>query len=152
MKNTQHVEDIEAQARQTIEELTRELENRKSQIAELQNIRQELLNARQTTENELVAVRAQLEKNNQEAATLHDENKQLQTRVVQIAEDTNQKDGPIRELQTKVRTVIDNYELAKEEAKRLTQEQRGYQDRIQILENNVRECTRLSETRIAELS
>ena len=152
VKNTQHVEDIEAQARQTIEELTRELENRKSQIAELQNIRQELLNARQTTENELVAVRAQLEKNNQEAATLHDENKQLQTRVVQITEDTNQKDNAIRELQTKVHTVVDNYELAKEEAKRLTQEQRGYQDRIQILENNVRECTRLGETRIAELS
>ena len=150
--NTQHVEDIEAQARQTIEELTRELENRKSQIAELQNIRQELLNARQTTENELVAVRAQLEKNNQEAATLHDENKQLQTRVAQIIEDTNQKDGAIKELQTKVHTVVGNYELAREEAKRLTQEQRGYQDRIQILENNVHECTRLGETRIAELS
>ncbi|XP_068739033.1 interaptin-like [Montipora capricornis] len=152
VKNTQHVEDIEAQARQTIEELTRELENRKSQIAELQNIRQEVLNAQQATENELVAVRAQLEKNNQEAATLHDENKQLQTRVVQITEDTNQKDGAIRELQTKVHTIIDNYELAKEEAKRLFQEQRGYQDHIQILQNNVRECTRLGETRIAELS
>ena len=152
VKDIQHVEDIEVQARQTFEELTKQSEDKKRDTVELQNIRQELSNALQTTKNELVTVRTQLEKNNQGAVTLHDENRQLQNRVVQITEETNQKDNAIRELQTRVHTAIDDYELAKKEAERLLQEQRQYQDRIQILENDVHERTRLGETPVAELS